>query len=142
MGRIRTSGGRIYSFNLLHTSLYFSLQTQQQSDTMILFCWVCGDTQPFPVEISPEKTVGELKKAIVAEKPNRFRGIDANLLNLWKKIILECDKNKLQLSDIKDEDELHVTWTVSDYFEEAPQKKSIHIIIKAPEPIELQHQTV
>ena len=102
---------------------------------MILFCWVCGDTQPFPVEISPEKTVGELKEAIVAKKPNRFRGIDADLLNLWKKGILECEKNKLQLSDIKNEYYLHVTWRIGKYFKEAPQEESIHIIIKAPEPI-------
>ncbi|KAN0074235.1 hypothetical protein V8E54_008172 [Elaphomyces granulatus] len=62
---------------------------------MLLLWRVCGDPQPFSVEIGPAKTVDELKKAI-------------------------------------DEDELHVTWTIGDYFEEAPQKKSIHIIIKAP----------
>jgi crinkler effector protein len=100
---------------------------------MLLFWRVCGDPQPFSVEIGPAKAVDELKKAIVAKSPTRFRVIDANLLNLWKKIILESDKNKLRLSDIKGEDELHMTWTIGDYFEEALQKKSIHIIIKAPD---------
>ncbi|KAN0068526.1 hypothetical protein V8E54_013250 [Elaphomyces granulatus] len=102
---------------------------------ILLFCWVCGDPQPFPVEISSEKTVGELKKAIVAEKPNRFRGIDADVLNLWKKIIPTSDRKRFQPSDLKEEDELDVTWRIDNYFEEAPQARRIHIIIKAPEPI-------
>jgi hypothetical protein len=63
-------------------------ETQEQSDRMILFCWVFDDPRAFPIDIGPEKTVGELKKAIVAENPNRFRGIDAYLLNLWKKLSL------------------------------------------------------
>jgi Crinkler effector protein N-terminal domain len=44
---------------------------------MVLSCWVFGDPGAFPVEISLEKTIGELKKAIVAENPNPFRDIDA-----------------------------------------------------------------
>jgi crinkler effector protein len=99
---------------------------------MILICWVCGDPHSFPIEISPEKIVGELKEAIVAKKPNRFRGIDADLLNLWKKIIPTSDSKRLQLSDLKEEDELDETWRIDDYFEEAPQARRIHIIIKAP----------
>ena len=35
-------------------------------ETMIkLFCWIFGDPKPFPVKISPDETVGDLKKAIV-----------------------------------------------------------------------------
>lgn len=29
----------------------------------------------FPIEISPEKVIGGLKKAIVVKNPNHFRGI-------------------------------------------------------------------
>jgi Crinkler effector protein N-terminal domain len=48
-------------------------QTQQQSNTMLLFCWLFSDTQPFPVKTNRGQTAGELKKPIVAEDPNRFR---------------------------------------------------------------------
>jgi len=90
---------------------------------MLLICWVCGDPHSFPIEISPEKIVGELKKAIVAEKPNRFRGIDADVLNLWKKIIPTSDRKRLQPSDLKEEDELDETWRIGKYFEELKQKE-------------------
>jgi Crinkler effector protein N-terminal domain len=55
-------------------------------ETMIkLFCWIFGDRELFAVKISPDETVFDLKKAIVAEKPNRLQGIDADSLRLWKK---------------------------------------------------------
>ena len=55
-------------------------------ETMIkLFCWIFGDRELFAVKISPDETVFDLKKAIVAEKPNRLQGIDADSLCLWKK---------------------------------------------------------
>ena len=111
------------------------------SDTMLLFCWVFGDTRAFPVEISPGKTVGELKEAIVAKKPHRFRDIDADSLALWKKIILESDRETLQPSDLEAEDELHTTWRIGEYFEEPPPKKRIHIIIKAPETADVQSKS-
>ena len=99
---------------------------------MTLFCWVFGDPQPFSVKISPEKTVDELKEAIVAKKPNRFQGIDADVLNLWKKIITTSDIKTFQLSDLNEEDELDETWRIVKYFKEAPEEEKIHVIIKAP----------
>jgi hypothetical protein len=38
---------------------------------MLLLWRVCGDPQPFSVEIGPAKTVDELKKAIVAKNPGK-----------------------------------------------------------------------
>jgi crinkler effector protein len=108
---------------------------------MILLCWVFGDPERISVEISPEKTVDELKDAIFAKKPDRFRGIDAYLLVLWKKIIPVRDLNRLHQSDLKDEDELDATWTIGKYFEEAPQKEGIHIVIKVPEPPNVEWHT-
>ena len=47
---------------------------------LTLVCLVFGDAQPFVVRISRDNLVADLKKAIVAEKPNDFRGIDADRL--------------------------------------------------------------
>ena len=103
-------------------------------ETMIkLFCWIFGDREPFSVKISPDETVDELKKAIVANKPNRLQGIDADSLCLWKKEVTKEEKNGLQLSDLNDGDELDATLDIGDYFEEAPPKRKIHIIVKIPE---------
>jgi Crinkler effector protein N-terminal domain len=95
---------------------------------MMLFCWVFGDARPFPVKINRDKTVGELKEAIVAKDPNRFRDIVPHSLALWKKIICEGDKS-LQPSGLKEEDELYATWKVGKHFEEAPPEERIHIFI-------------
>jgi hypothetical protein len=103
---------------------------------MLLICWVCGDTHAFPIEISPEKIIGELKEAIVVKKPNRFHGVDADSLALWKKVISEDDRNNLEPSDLGDE--LRVTWSIAEYFEEDPPKKMIHIVIRAPKPLDVE----
>ena len=68
--------------------------------------WVYGDKNPFSIDISREKTVDMLKEAIVAKK---FRSIDAYSLDLWLKIISTEDINKLQPSDLQDEDVLDPT---------------------------------
>jgi Crinkler effector protein N-terminal domain len=103
-------------------------------ETMIkLFCWIFGDRKSFPVKISPDETVGDLKKAIVAENPNRLQGIDAVSLRLWKKEISDEEKDGLQLSDLNDNDELNETFQVDDYFECTPPKRKIHIVVRTPE---------
>jgi hypothetical protein len=50
-----------------------------------LYCWVKGDDlkRQFPVRMEPTDTVGQMKKAIRAEKQS-FKGIDADILQLWK----------------------------------------------------------
>jgi hypothetical protein len=103
-------------------------------ETMIkLFCWIFGDRELFAVKISPDETVFDLKEAIVTKKPNRLQGIDADSLRLWKKEVTEEEKDGLQLSDLNDGDELRATLDIGDYFEEAPPKRKIHIIVKIPE---------
>ena len=49
-----------------------------------LYCCIYGDMNPFPVQISRQKTVRQLKEDIVAKKPDWFQGIDADSLKLWK----------------------------------------------------------
>jgi hypothetical protein len=48
-----------------------------------IFCWILGGDSSFPVDIDTEKTIGHLKKAIVEEKPNSFRGIDPDELQVY-----------------------------------------------------------
>ena len=100
-------------------------------ETMVkLFCWIFGDPKPFPVKISPDETVGDLKKAIVTENPNRLQGIDAVSLRLWRKDISAAEKDGLQLSDLNDNDELDETFQVDDYLECTPPKRKIHIVVR------------
>ena len=104
------------------------------SDTTILYCLVHGDKSPFPIEINREKTVGQLKDAIVAKKPHRFYSIDADSLDLWKVEIESRNKEKLLNVQLHDEDALDPTRKISKAFPEERLEEHIHIIIRAPEP--------
>jgi hypothetical protein len=46
-------------------------------------CWIVGRNSSFPVYISPEKTIGQLKEALIETKPNRFLGIDPDELQVF-----------------------------------------------------------
>lgn len=99
---------------------------------MTLFCLVFNNQVPFPINISPEVTVGELKDAIVAKKPITFQGIEADKLMLWKTVIMSEQIKDLKVQDFKDDGSLNAMSTLSEYFTEDPPKKRIHIVIKAP----------
>ena len=106
----------------------------RMSDKILLICWVYGDMNPFSVEISRQKIVDQLKQAIVAKKPNRFHGIDAESLTLWKVEIPDDDDAVKQNFEFKGSDILRPSSEIGDYFEGYPPKRRIHIIIRAPEP--------
>ena len=99
---------------------------------LTLICWVFGDQNPFSVKIKQDKLVDELKNAIVAEKPNRFQGIDADDLMLWKKFIVSKERGSLQESELKIEDLLDAADEVGEHLQATPPTKHIHIIIKVP----------
>ena len=72
--------------------------------TLTLFCLISGDSTSlaFPIEISSDKTVGALKKAIFEEKSKTFEptNIEANNLVLWLAKIPVEKKGKITLDDL------------------------------------------
>ena len=107
-----------------------SSQPPLASNMLTLICWVIGDKSAFPVDISPEKTFGHLKKAIVAQKPNRCHGIDADTLMLWKKYIVSRERRNFQESELHDQDQLDEVDEIDGYFKEAPpQGELVYYII-------------
>ncbi|KAF8939336.1 hypothetical protein BGZ58_010047 [Dissophora ornata] len=103
--------------------------------TLTLFCLISGElaSNAFPVKISSDETVGQLKKAIIAENPNAFGNMDAKNLALWRVTVPVVAGNiAVRLDAIDQKEELLPTDYLSDVFEEAPPKKAIHIIIKRP----------
>ena len=103
-------------------------------ETVILCCRIYGEKSIFSVKIRRDQLVDELKKAIVAGKPHRFHGIDADSLDLWKVENESRNKQELREMQLNDDNVLDSTWEIGDYFEGYPPKRSIHIIIRAPEP--------
>ena len=98
-----------------------------------LVCLVFGDAQPFVVEISRDKLVAHLKKAITAEEPNKFLGISTSDLILLKVEILD-DEKAIQAFDFdpKTAEEMRPSHELSTYFVGDPPEETIHILIILP----------
>ena len=96
-----------------------------------LCCLVFGEAQPFVVEISRDNLVADLKKAIVAEEPNKFLGISTSDLILSKVEILD-DEKAIQAFDSKTAEEMRPSHKLSRYFVGNPPEETIHILIILP----------
>ncbi|KAG0296251.1 hypothetical protein BGZ98_001034 [Dissophora globulifera] len=108
--------------------------------TLTLFCVLSGDLMlsAFPVKISSDESIGQLKKAIITENPSTFEHIDAKDLVLWKitiPITLANQNRPIHVTDFvstTDEDPLQPTDDLSDVFEGTLPKKTIHIVVEQP----------
>jgi hypothetical protein len=63
--------------------------------TFTLYCVVEGESTSFPVEISADKSIGQLKDAIKLKSANEFRDVDAKQLTLWKVSIPATDDEEI-----------------------------------------------
>jgi Crinkler effector protein N-terminal domain len=56
------------------------------SDTLRLYCLVQGDDtcEAFPLDVTGDKTVGDLKKAIKEDQFLTFQDVQANTMKIWK----------------------------------------------------------
>jgi hypothetical protein len=110
-----------------------------------LYCLVRGGedlSHVFSVKINKDATVGELKKAIKAERLNSFAKFDAATIVLRKvnipttqKMAFEALKNaeadiKTDLGGVTMED---VTSEIADEFGNLPTKRHIHVIVEPPQ---------
>ncbi|KAG0332645.1 hypothetical protein BG004_001163 [Podila humilis] len=105
---------------------------------LTLFCVVDGGATPFSVEIEPSKTIGSLKKAIKAKKANDFSDVDAEKLTLWRvsiPVLPKKDSKDIWLADVLSKVDLNETDDIADVFAEAPPKKTIHIVVQRPPPV-------
>ena len=103
------------------------------SDAFVLNC----DDDPrhvFSVGIAVTESVSALRKAIKVEKKPAFDHIPADTLVLWS-VSIPVDKSfKDSLNDFEpaDEESLLPVDRVSEVFVNVPEKRRLHIIVKAP----------
>ncbi|KAF9090292.1 hypothetical protein BGX27_002295, partial [Mortierella sp. AM989] len=105
-----------------------------------LFCILDGDSSPFPVAITPDATVGELKDAIKKKKEPEFDDIAADRLILFHVSISSAPKRQIALNNLTADEESKKkakeledsTSEISDVFGAAPPKKTIHVIVQRP----------
>src|SRR4051812_15987558 len=104
--------------------------------TITLLCLVHGDPSghSFAVDISNDKLVSHLKQEIKKEKENYFRNIDSDKLTLWK-VDIPYNEDVVELLVLEETDTVKKMSPVSEigeYFENAPTKKHIHVVIERP----------
>ncbi|GMF31505.1 unnamed protein product [Phytophthora lilii] len=109
-----------------------------------LFCAIVGAAgSAFPVDIIAGQTVGDLKEVIKEKKPNDFKDIDADKLQLflakkdgaWLKskdpavIAMRSGGVPEQVKTLLDV-EMDPADEIGDLFGDAPTKKTIHVLVK------------
>ena len=92
-----------------------------------LFCMVENNSIPFSVDTSADDTVDDLKKIIKSEKPNALQSIDANQLMLWK---VDKPRQEIKTDELTDDKILDPTWSISDYWDQEPPTKRVHVFIR------------
>lgn len=106
-----------------------------------LFCIADGTSIAFPVDISLDAYVGDLKKIIKVEKSNDLSSIDADKLTLWRASIPSSPKKPISLSNLTSDEktkmmleELDPMKTITEIFGTDPQKGTIQIVVQPPIP--------
>ena len=106
--------------------------------SLTLFCVIDGDSpsQSFPVHIDSNRTIGELKKLVWAEKKRRLDSIDAADLTLWGVFNLVTDDNDhpTMLEHIPPEKlkKLSPLARVSVVFTDKLPQGTIHVVVQPP----------
>jgi hypothetical protein len=104
--------------------------------SVTLFCLIQGNlpavTHAFPVKVSKDETIGELKDAIKEKSSQSFAGIDAKDIKLWKVEIPDDHYDELSNISFQDQDELLPTKKISKYFPDSPAEEHIHVIVEQP----------
>ncbi|KAF9921611.1 hypothetical protein BGZ67_000357, partial [Mortierella alpina] len=109
------------------------------TSTITLFCLVAGETtsHAFPVKVSFDDTVGDLKKLIKIEKAHDFNDIDANSLTLWKVSVPVSDDEEeapFRLDALSEKKKLNPRNDISAVFGDEPPKKSDLVVVQRPSP--------
>ena|SRR5947209_20246776 len=101
-----------------------------------IFCLEKGKTpavqHAFPVNISREETVGDLKKLIKAEKSVDFARVDPNNLRLWKVDISIDDDTVIQAQTLLQDNQLPVADEIEELWTDTPKRRHIHVIVEVP----------
>ncbi|KAG0287559.1 hypothetical protein BGZ98_004603, partial [Dissophora globulifera] len=88
------------------------------------------------MKVSSDETVGQLKKAIIAENPTAFNNMDSKDLVLWHVSIplMDDDEDELpiMLDTLSEKKKLGPAVDLSDVFKGGAPKKTINIIVQRP----------
>ncbi|KAF8967213.1 hypothetical protein BGZ46_000221 [Entomortierella lignicola] len=104
------------------------------SSTITVFCVIDGASEPFSIDINPEKTVDHLKDAIKEKQTPIFNDLRASDLHLWQVSLSINDYDEdapITLQDHTDAKKLRPIIKLCKVFETLPPPEdTIHIIVQ------------
>ncbi|KAG4223237.1 hypothetical protein PC116_g28296, partial [Phytophthora cactorum] len=121
---------------------------------VLLNCALVGEGSVISIILEEWKTVALLKKAIKEEKPNDFKDVDADKLQLFlaktddgawlpddDPVALQLEKGEIDdVRKVTTEEQLKATWTIQDVLiannmtrRRAPKSRQIHVLVVVPE---------
>ncbi|KAJ3334061.1 hypothetical protein HDU93_008223 [Gonapodya sp. JEL0774] len=92
-----------------------------------------GEKNPFEVRITPTASVNSLKEAIKAKMSRTLSDVDAYQLDLWKVNISYAARASITEDSLKEADVMGALDEISEYFQEPPAKKHIHVVVRRPQ---------
>ncbi|KAF9163681.1 hypothetical protein DFQ26_002274, partial [Actinomortierella ambigua] len=109
--------------------------------TLTLFCIVDGasTSRAFPVKISPDDSIGDLKNLIKAKIPDTLNGVDAKDLTLWhvsNPASEDNDEISIRIDNVISDHKkkLNPLTRLTEVFPEELPEETIHIIVQRPPP--------
>lgn len=100
-----------------------------------LFVYIIGLGSSFPVTIERSETVGHLKQAILKEKPNDLKDVEADQLILYK-VELPDDENLGQSAHHAPKEELRMAPRVlSKIFPSSLPEETVSILVGLPKKL-------
>jgi hypothetical protein len=107
------------------------------SRTLELYCLVVEDepSSLFPVKIESTESVGTLKDLIWLKKQERFKGVDADTLVLWKVSIPDDDglqQGIEELNLIEEQSLRQPAARLSKIFSDPVEDEHVHILVRPP----------
>jgi hypothetical protein len=99
---------------------------------LTLFVYVIGLGSLFPVDLERSETVSHLKDAILLEKPNALKGVDARRLVLYKVALPYADDLKESVSQALKEELKNPLMKLSKIFLTNPPEEEISILVEVP----------
>ena len=115
-----------------------------------IFCCILGSDRLFPVDITEDQTVGDLKEAIKKKKEPDLDHLPADALDLWKVSgslllpVLTIDLHQVSIPEDANlqnnmskfvpvrEEVLKSSYELSEVFVDPPARKHLHIIVRVP----------
>ncbi|KAF9387617.1 hypothetical protein BGX21_000500, partial [Mortierella sp. AD011] len=102
------------------------------NNEITLFCIVDKDSNAFPIDILPKKTIGHLKELIKNKNSPRFDHIVSCELTLWRVSLSSAPERQITLDPLTADKLGNSTSKIGKVFGESPPEETIHVIVQPP----------